>query len=176
MTKLTEKSTKEDKLSFARQQVDNYIKYQIPDQEKEKLARLTDTDIYYYAADGKRYYFPNLDIYKTWFKDYEITNIRQEDKETMYKTSLGGNVTLRPGTLMMTETDPKIYLITGNGQMKIFGNLTLLEELYGKSYKNYIVNIPNFFFTQYQNQGAINQPQEYPKISLNLTINSDKGL
>jgi len=32
---------------------------------------------------------------------------------------------------MMTETDPKIYFITQNGQIKIFGNLTLLEKLYG---------------------------------------------
>jgi len=173
---LDQAQTKEDKLKWAKAQVDNYFAYTTAKGETDKLSKLSDADIYYYANDNKRYYFPDLNIFKTWFKNADINTIKSETKEKMYETALGGNVTLRPGTLMMTETDPKIYLITGNGKMKIFGNLTLLEQLYGKDYKTYIVEIPNFFFTQYENQGAINQPEEYPEIKTGQTINLDKNL
>ncbi len=170
------KNEQEDNaLNQAKAQVANYLNYTYQPEEVRKLARAENNDIYYYAADGKRYVFPNHDIFKSWFANYDINNIKIHNLETLYKTELGGNVTLRPGSLMMTETDPAIYLITGNGMMKTIENSELLVQLYGKNYNDYIIMIPNFYFTQYKNIGVITQAQEIPNIKADLTIDQDKG-
>lgn len=170
-----DKLTYEQKLNIAKEQVTNYLNQPIIKDEYEKITRSENNDLYYYAADGKRYIFPNLATFESWFDDYDINNFEIQDLETLYQTPLGGNVTLRPGSLMMTETDPKIYLITGNGEMKIFTNLDLLEELYGFGYEDMIVHIPNFYFTNYKKIGTINKPEDFPQIPTSLTIDQDKG-
>ncbi len=165
----------EQDINIAQNQVANYFNYQISQDEYTKIARSANNDLYYYAADGKRYIFPNLTIFESWFNDYDINNFEIHDLQTLYQTPLGGNVTLRPGTLMMTETDPNIYLITGNGNMKVFENLELLKELYGSDYEALIVTIPNFYFTNYKKDGTITKLEDFPQISDNLTIDQDKG-
>lgn len=161
----------------ATQSINNYLNYQYNKDDLAKITKAKDTgDLYFHAADGKRYVFPDINIFKSWFGEQNLDQFEAQTKEKLYETGLGGNVTLRPGTLMMTETDPKIYYITGNGQMKIFGNLTLLEKLYGKDYKSKIVTIPNFYFTQYENIGSVNNPEDIPEIIANITIDQDKGL
>ncbi|MBD3360113.1 MAG: hypothetical protein GF365_05415 [Candidatus Buchananbacteria bacterium] len=167
--------TAQEKFNIAQTQVDNYFNYRINKNEYEKIARSENNDLYYYAANGKRYIFPNLAIFESWFDDYDINHFEIHDLQTLYQTPLGGNVTLRPGTLMMTETDPSIYLITDNGNMKVFENLELLEELYGFGYEDLIVPIPNFYFTNYKKTGTITKPEDFPKIPANLTIDQDKG-
>jgi hypothetical protein len=165
----------EQDFNIAKKQVENYFNYQINQAEYAKIARSENNDLYYYAADGKRYVFPNLTIFESWFDDYDINNFELHNLQILYKTPLGGNVTLRPGTLMMTETDPNIYLITGNGNMKIFENLELLTKLYGPDYEDLIATIPNFYFTNYKKTGIITKPEDFPKIPADLTIDQDKG-
>ncbi len=169
------KQIDDNDLNYAKEQIANYFNYQYNPGELKKLARSENNDIYYYAADGKRYVFPNLDIFKSWFGDYDINKLELQDLQTLYETPLGGNVTLRPGSLMMTETNLDIYLITGDSAMKVIKNFDLLIELYGTNYKDYIITIPNFYFTQYENTGIINQAGDIPSIINNLTIDQDKG-
>lgn len=177
LTNINIPSQQGDAMEQARTSVNNYLNYQYSETDLTKIKRLDeDNNLYFYAADGKRYVFPNMTIFESWFGQKDIEQFTAESKEKMYESGFGGNVTLRPGTLMMTETDPKIYFITGNGEMKIFGNLTLLETLYGSAYKDMIVEIPNFYFTQYDNIGTINDPADIPMIPANITIDQDKGL
>jgi hypothetical protein len=168
-----EKTEKDIAIENAQQQIDNSLNYQPNLDELDKVVRLEEGLAYYYASDNKRYTFPDETSFKSWFPKTDLNEVKIADLETLYETSLGGNVPLRPGSLIMTETDPKIYMITNNIEMKIFGNSTLLETLYGQDYQNLITDIPNKFFTQYNITGAINQPQDIPQIPLDLTIDQN---
>ncbi len=168
------KTAKELKMEKAGQQIDNYKNYQADSNELTKIVSYEGMN-YYYASNGKRYTFPNETILLSWFPNLDITTINQAELDTLYETQLGGNVSLRPGSLMITETDPKTYLITNDNEMKIFGNLTLLENLYGENHEQYIIEIPNKFYTQYNNTGSINQPEQIPQISLTESIDQNLG-
>lgn len=162
-------------LDNAKQQVINYNNYIADPQEIKKVVNSQDNTLYYYGTDNKRYTFPNQDIFKSWFGEVDIKTLKIETKETLYKTELGGNVTLRPGSLMATETDPNVYLIIKNGQIKVIDQ-NILNEIYGNNWKRLIYNLPNFYFTQYENIGTITNVKDFPNIIPKMSINQDKGL
>jgi hypothetical protein len=170
----TPPTEKDIKLEKASQQINNYMNYQ-PDLDELSNIVSYEGMNYYYASNNKRYTFPNETIFHSWFSDTQVSTIPTADLEVLYETPLGGNVSLRPGTLMMTETDPKIYMITNDNEMKIFGNLTLLKSLYGDNYQDLITDIPNRFYTQYKNTGAINQPEQIPELPINISIDQNLG-
>jgi hypothetical protein len=125
----------------------------VPENSKKSLAKLKETgDIYFYSAEGLRYIFPNNDIYKSWFGDY--VPVREETIEQMSKSRLKGAVSLKPGTLTMTESDPKIYLV-GNHSTIYSLTPALLSELFGMDWQKKIVNLPNWFFAYYIQAGSI---------------------
>lgn len=148
--------------------------YQAPDNEQEKVVILTDNgSVYYFAADGKRYIFPTPETYASWFGEYQPE--KSMDLEEMQKIPLGGNVTLRPGTLLQTPSDPKVYLVIEQSAIAPVDE-RILELVYGKKYKDRIVELPNYYFTNYLYATPIASVDEFPQLDTSLTIDKYKGL
>lgn len=164
-----------NQLKHAQSQVENYIKYQFTNGEFNKLKKSDKDDIYYYAANGKRYIFPDLQTYDTWFGTIAVSDIMKYDLLKLYETPLGGNVTCRPGTLIQTPTDTNIYIVVKNGHIRAFSDQTLLDLIYNYNWKKIVLTIPNFYFTNYQVDKPINDLSEFPDIPRSLTIDQDKG-
>lgn len=164
-----------DELKYAQTQTLNYLNYQSSQTEIDKVKRTADNNLYYYAADDQRYIFPNHDIFRSWFGDYEISTLEEYDLNTFYQTQLAGNVTFRPGTLMQTETDSNIYLVVRNGRISAI-NQNILADLYGNNWQKQVYSIPNFYFTHYKIINPITAIGEFTKFSSQITINQDKGL
>jgi hypothetical protein len=157
------------------EQVSNYESYNFGSGQFNYLKRSEKNDIYYYAADGKRYIFPTIEVYKSWFQNIQPEDIMVYDLNKLYETPLGGNVTFRPGTLMQTPTDPHIYIVIKNGLIKPFDNENLLTLIYGENWKSLVNQIPNYFFTQYKVGTVIKSLADFPNIPKEININQDKG-
>ncbi|MCX6740012.1 MAG: hypothetical protein NTZ49_02165 [Candidatus Parcubacteria bacterium] len=160
----------------AKKEVSAYLSYQASEQEYAKLAISENNDIYYYAADGKRYVFPNADVYKSWFGSAQIEKIKQEDINTLYKTALGGSVTLRPGTLLKSATLLDTFVVEKNGNIRPVTDLKILIKYYGNDWEQYIVELPDYYFSLYQIGKPIKTAGDFPEISADITIDKDKGL
>jgi uncharacterized protein YxeA len=174
---LTWQKNKQDKLlARIKTQVQNYQNYKPDNKEYHKVKRSESNDLYYYAADNKRYVFPSIEVYRSWYGDFIIDNLKIENLETLYQTPLGGNVTFRPGTLMQTPTDPHIYLVIKNGAIRPFINEELLIQIYGADWKKSVYNLENYYFTQYKAGEAIKSLKDFPEIPSQININQDKGL
>jgi len=171
-----QKSNTDNQLKKEKQQVSNYLNYQFSDGEFNKLKRSEKNDIYYYAANGKRYVFPDDATYKSWFPTILPNDIMLYSLDKLYETPLGGNVTLRPGSLMQTPTDPNVYLVIKNGQINAVSDPKLLTKLYGENWQKLIITIPNFYFTNYKVIKPINSLADFPDIPSQITIDQDKGL
>lgn len=140
----------------------------VPEDAKKNLAKLQDSgDIYYYAADGNRYIFPNSDIYKSWFGDYQPTRV--ETIEDMYKTQIKGAVTLKPGSLAMTESDPKVYLV-GNHSTMYSLETAIVTQLFGVEWQTKVINLPNWFFAYYNQSGGISAIGALPDLPAKPSI------
>lgn len=164
-----------NQLKYAQSQVENYSKYQFVNGEYNKLKKSDKNEVYYYAADGKRYVFPTTETYITWFRTIKISDIQTFDLVKLYETPLGGNVTCRPGTLIQTPTDPNIYIVTKNGHIRALADKTILDLAYDYKWQKMVLTVPNFYFTNYTVDKPVSDLAEFPDIPSVITIDQDKG-
>ena len=128
-----------------------------------KMAGLS--SVYYLAADGKRYVFPNESTYFSWYSDFSgVITIPQSELESY---PLGANVTVRPGTkLVKITTNPKVYAVTSNGNLVAIPDEATASTLYGSAWNKRIIDVPDAFFTNYKISASTVSATAYPQGSL----------
>jgi len=112
------------------------------------LIKASGAAVYYYAEDGKRYVFPNETTYMSWYSDFSgVVTITDSELAAI---SIGGNVTMRPGTkLVKITTDPKVYAVSSNGTLHWVETEALAITLYGADWASKVVDVPDAFFVNY---------------------------
>lgn len=104
--------------------------------------------LYYCGIDGKRYVFPNAKIYDTWFHDFNgVVTVPDAD---LSKLQLGGNVTARPGTLLVKiKTDPRVYAVASGGMLRWVPTEELAIRIFGPDWSKEVIDVPDEYFTNY---------------------------
>lgn len=119
-----------------------------------------DTTVYYIGADGRRHFFPNPHVYFSWFPDY--SRVRIIAPREMGQIPLGSNVTYRPGTrLVKFRTDPKVYAVSSNRELRWLSNESVAIALYGPFWMRQVDDIADDFFSDYQNGAPIVRVDDY---------------
>lgn len=112
------------------------------------LIKASGPSLYYYAADGKRYVFPNEKTYFSWYADF--SSVKTITDAELAAITIGGNVTIRPGTkLVKITTDPKTYAVTQGGKLRWIESESVAKALYGDNWAKRVVDVPDAFFTNY---------------------------
>jgi len=142
------------------------------------VATLNDTAVYYYAANGKRYVFPNEKTYFTWYPDF--SNVQIIPLDQMALVPIGGNVTYRPGTRMLKfQTDPKTYIVTRGGVLRWAKTEEVARGWFGASWNSMIDDVSESFYINYTfGEPVANSLDLVLEIIRNATqtIDVDKGL
>lgn len=105
--------------------------------------------VYYLGSDNKRYVFPDQTIYMSWYKDFNsVTTVAASE---MYSYTIGGNVTMRPGTnLIKITTDPAVYAVEPGGVLRKIASEADAIALYGSTWNTKIVDVEDSMFTNYK--------------------------
>jgi hypothetical protein len=112
------------------------------------LIKASGQAVYYYAANGKRYVFPNEKTYFTWYKDFSA--VKTITDAELAAISIGGNVTYRAGTrLIKITTDPKVYAVSPTGILHWVESEAVAKSLYGDNWATRIDDVPDPFFVNY---------------------------
>ncbi len=112
------------------------------------LIKASGPAVYYYAADGKRYVFPNSTTYFTWYQDF--SSVQTISDADLAAISIGGNVTIRPGTrLVKITTDPKVYAVTPGGVLNWVASESVATALWGSNWAHNVVDVSDAFFVNY---------------------------
>ena len=107
------------------------------------------SSVYYCGADGKRYVFPNLQTYNTWYADF--SNVKTISAEDLAKIMLGGNVTYRPGVkLIKITTAPRVYAVDLQGTLRLLITPQIAEKYYGADWTKKVEDVPDVFFFDYK--------------------------
>ncbi len=107
-----------------------------------------DSAVYYCGKDGKRYVFPSIWIYSTWYPDF--STVKVIPAATMAKIMLGGNVTYRPGVRMVkVQTDPHVYAVAAHGTLRWVTSEDVAFRLYGPDWNKKIDDVSDAFFVDY---------------------------
>ncbi len=148
----------------------------IPDDGNTRT--LSDTAVYYYASNGKRYVFSNEKVYFSWYRDFSKVKIIPIDQMSLIP--IGGNITYRPGSrLVKFQTDPKTYLVTRGGILRWAKTEAVARGWFGTNWNQYIDDITEAFYVNY----TFGQPVENA-LDLDLeiirantiSIDQDKGI
>lgn len=109
----------------------------------------SNSSVYYCGADGKRYVFPNLQTYSTWYEDF--STVKTISSANLAKISLGGNVTYRPGVkLVKITTDPRVYAVDLQGTLRLLITPQIAEKYYGVDWTKKVEDVPDVFFFDYK--------------------------
>lgn len=148
----------------------------IPDDSD--AATLSDTAVYYYAKNGKRYVFPNEKTYFTWYPDFAKVQVIPLDQMSLIP--IGGNVTYRPGTRMLKfQTDPKTYIVTRGGVLRWATTEEVARGWFGTNWNQHIDDVSEAFYINYTfGEPVANSLDLALEIIRNATqtIDTDKGL
>lgn len=121
------------------------------------LIKASGPAVYYFAADGKRYVFPNEKSYFSWFMDF--SGVRTISDTELASIFIGGNVTIRPGTkLVKIQTDPKVYAVTLGGVLHWVESEAVATTLYGANWAQRVVDVPDSFFVNYTIGTSVSTP------------------
>ena len=108
-----------------------------------------DAAVYYCSKNGKRYVFPNLGTYLSWYANFSTVTV--VSMETMASIPLGGNVTYRPGKEMIKiQSDPKVYAVSRGGLLRWVTTEAIAVKLYGNDWNTKIDDVSDAFFVNYK--------------------------
>lgn len=134
--------------------------------------------LYYVAEDEKRYVFPNVKIFNSWFTDFD--DVATLSENMIKAIPLGGNVLYRPGVLLVKiTTDPKVYAVSRGGVLRWVKTEAVARALYGDDWNLLIDDVPDSFFTNYAIGVPIADSDDYdPDEELRnaLSIDANRGL
>lgn len=93
--------------------------------------------VYLVNPDGKRLYFPNAEVYFTWFSDFSgITTI---DSACVDNYPSGGGLNYRPGSrLVKTTVSPSVFLIEPHNVKRRIANEEIAKALYGSKWNTLV--------------------------------------
>jgi len=131
--------------------------------------------VYYYAADNKRYVFPNQKTYLTWFADFN--NVVVITSNDLANIPLGGNITYKPDSrLIKINTDPKVYYVDKYGVLRWIKSENVAILLFGADWNQLIDDVPDSFFVNYKMGDDIETASAVSTIPNSYSINQDKNL
>jgi hypothetical protein len=139
---------------------------------------LNDTAVYYYASNGKRYVFPNENVYFTWYRDFAAVKTIPIDQMSL--VPIGGNVTYKAGSkLVKFQTDTKTYLPTKGGILRWVKTEAVAKGLFGNDWNKQVDDITEAFYVNYKFGNPIESALDAPLDIIRAagaTIDIDKGL
>lgn len=107
------------------------------------------SSVYYLGEDGKRYVFPNENVFYSWYDGFDaVVDIACDD---MAELALGGAATYQAGsTLLKLQSDPTVYAVEEDGVLRELESEDQAEALYGDDWAEQVDDLPDGFFGQYE--------------------------
>lgn len=104
--------------------------------------------VYYYAADGQRYSFPNEKTYFSWYSDF--SDVMTISDSELAEIPLASNIVYRPGSRWIKITsDPKVYAVTPDGEVRWVESEDVAVGLAGADWNTFVDDVADVFFVDY---------------------------
>ncbi|TAL20329.1 hypothetical protein EPN90_01245 [Patescibacteria group bacterium] len=87
-------------------------------------------------------------IYRTWYTNFSA--VKTVTDATLAAYPLGGNVKVRPGTVLIkVVSDPKVYAVEPGGVLRWVTSASLAAQLYGQNWSKLVRDLDVSFFSTY---------------------------
>jgi len=117
------------------------------------------TPAVYYYFDGKRYVFPNEDVYYSWYENFDNVNVVSD--ATLASVPIGGNVTYHPATrLVKIVSDPKVYMVTEKNLLQWIQSEQDAIAIYGAEWAKEVRDVSDALFMDYKITDPLSYTEE----------------
>ncbi len=145
--------TNNDGCSYLCQLEDNTPTSTTPILEIDKLQGTlvktsVDPKVYYINSNNERYLIPNLNTFKSWFKNFN--NLAVITPQTLASYPYLGRLTIKPGNLVVFQNSNKVYVVEPEKTLRWIKSSTIFKD-FGYDFKK-IITLPQEDF-QYYTQG-----------------------
>ncbi len=118
--------------------------------------------VYWVAENGKRYAFPNIKTFWSWFSSDKFGDVHIINDQELASVPFGGVVNYRPGAkLVKVLTSPKVYAVSRFGVLHWITTEGIAITHYGSNWKDKVEDIPDEFFSTYTIGTPITYAWEY---------------
>lgn len=118
--------------------------------------------LYWYSSNGRRYVFPTLNTYYSWFSSDLFSQVTTLSDSAIAAIPFAGNVTYRPGAKMVKiQTDPRVYVVARYGTLRWITSESLAQQIYGWNWASQVQDVPDAFFTNYTIGAPIYTTSDY---------------
>lgn len=125
-----------------------------PELESGDLFKVSgNSAVYLVSPEMKRMYFPNGEVYNTWYKDFSgITTI---DASCVDAYQSGGGLNFRPGSrLVKTAVSPSVFAVGPNNMKMKLGSEAVATALYGANWNKLVRILPDVFDSNFAGVGS----------------------
>lgn len=106
--------------------------------------------VYLLNADLERMYFPNADVYYTWYEDFSGVNVVSPAEASAYQLADNG-VNYRAGSRLVKMTDlPTVYAVGSGNMLHPLATGEVAVGLYGANWGSILRDLPAYWFTNYE--------------------------
>lgn len=106
------------------------------------------TAVYYLGEDGKRYVFPNENIFFSWYNDFDdVVTISCDDLASF---PLGDRVVYQAGTrLVKMPSVATVYVVEDNGMLRAIESEEQAEALFGEDWSDRVDDVSEAFWPSF---------------------------
>jgi hypothetical protein len=146
------------------------------------LVKGSNSIVYLYATNDKRYVFTSKDVITSWFTSFDggqlgdlrnvCNTVNELSDVELAGITIGGNVTIRPGSaIVKIASDPTLYVVARGKVLRKLASADLAEKLYPGTSAQRIRVIPDAFFVNYYIGMSVNGVSDYDPASEWATAN-----
>jgi hypothetical protein len=117
--------------------------------------------VYYIGDDGKRYVFPSLATYKSWYSDFSA--VKTVGDAELKNIVLGGVRFYKPGMrLLKMPSRSEVYEVSDYGVLRWLPSSATAVSRYGEEWQKLIDDLPEIFFSAYKIGATSESSDETP--------------
>lgn len=122
-------------------------------------------NVFYYAADGKRYTFPSDKVYFSWYKDWTVVKTLSDAQ--LSNITIGGTLPYRAGTqLIKVQSANNVYAVEPGGTIRWIETEPIAKSLYGNDWAKKVHDVDPSIFPYVYKVGTAVNTATYPVGSL----------
>ncbi len=126
------------------------------------LVKGSGSAIYWAADNGKKYTFPNIETFYTWFSSTDLKAVKKITDKELKSIPTAGNVTYRGGAkLVKFPNEAAVYAVSRYGILRPIQSGDIAAQIYGTSWTGWVQTLPWSVRGDYRIGSTIRAAYEY---------------
>lgn len=120
-----------------------------------------DSAVFILTEDMEAMYFPNAEVFFTWFENFDGVNVISPEQSGAYPLADTPGVNFRPGSrLVKITTNPRVYAVGPDNMRHWIPSGEVAEELYGPAWASIVRDVHVYHWANLEDGDDVDGPHD----------------